>query len=117
MDERENQADEMLNLASNTLMQEELDRWDWDLQRQKMVEYMDECDEERIIINIQEGDIRRLKRVPTVKYWESPQQISKPASDKAIQNFLSIKDDFPHVTVGKVWIIFGVLLIFFLLLL
>lgn len=117
MEEWENQADEMLNLASNTLMQEELDSWDWDLQRQKMVDYMDECSEERIVLNIQEGDIRCLKRVPIVKYWESPQQISKPASDKAIQNFLSIKDDFPHITVGKVWIIFGVLFIFFLLLL
>lgn len=117
MDEWENQADEMRNLASNTLMQEELERWDWDLQRQKMIDYMDECSEERIIINIQEGDVRRLKRVPIVKYWEDPQQISKPASDKAIQNFLSIKDDFPPITVGKVWINFGVLFIFFLLLL
>ena len=117
MDEWEKQADEMLNPAPNTLVQEELDRWDWDLQRQKMIDYMDECSEERIIFNIQEGDIRCLKRVPIVKYWENPRQISKPASDKAIQDFLSIKDDFPPITVGKAWIILGVLLIFFLLLL
>lgn len=117
MDEWEKQEDEMLNFASSTMMQEEVDRWDWDLQRQKMIDYMDECSEERIVFNIQEGDIRCLKRVPIVKYWEDPRQISKPASDKAIQNFLSIKDDFPPITVKKLWIIFGIFLIFFLLLL
>lgn len=117
MNEWENQADEIPNPVSNTFMQEELDRWDWDLQRKKMIDYMDECSEEKIIYNIQEGDIRCLKRVPIVKYWENPQQISKPASDKAIQNFLSIKDDLPHITAGKLWIVFGVLLMLFLLLL
>ena len=117
MDEWERQANDMLNPAPNTWAQEELDRWDWDLQRQKMIDYMDECSEERIIFNIQEGDIRCLKRVPLVKYWEDPRQISKPASDKAIQNYLSIKDDFPPVTVGKLWILLGVLFLLFLLLL
>lgn len=117
MNEWENQAEEMLNPALGTLMQQELDDWDWELQRQKMIDYMDACSEEKIISNIQEGDIRCLKRVPIVKYWESPRQISKPASDKAIQDFLSVEDDMPYITVGKLWIIFGVLFLFFLLLL
>lgn len=116
MDEWEKKSIEMLT-SVQTKMQAELDKDDWNLKCQKMIEYMDESFGERIIPNIQEGDIRCLKRVPLTKYWENPQQISKPASEKAIQDFLSIKDDSPYAIEGKAWIILGILFVFFLLLL
>lgn len=117
MGDWEKEAEEMLDFAAGNDMQEELDKLNWDKQMQKMLDYEYECNGDRIILSIKEGNVRCLKRVPIEEYWNNPNQISKPASDKTIQEFLSIKDDTPNTLKSKLWIAFGILFILFLALL
>lgn len=55
---------------------------------------------------IREGDIRCLKRIPVEKYWENADQISRPASDEKIQEYLSVSDDISFTLKRKIFIAF-----------
>lgn len=78
-----------------------------------MEEFLNET--ESLTPIIREGDIRCLKRIPVEKYWENANQISKPASNKRIQEYLSIPDDAPLTLKKRLLIVFGVAFVLMLI--
>ena len=62
---------------------------------------------------IQEGDIRNVKRVDIKNDWNYPNQLSHPASDEKVQAYLKNKNDKPAAFPKLVIFIFVVLLVLY----
>lgn len=66
------------------------------LVEEQLSEYLRQNDRYRSIRPvIEEGYEYFVRQVPMEKYWEKPEQISKPAGDDTINKYLQVKDDTP----------------------
>ena len=62
---------------------------------------------------VQDGDIRKVRRVETKDDWDSPEQIAHPVSEEKVQAYLKNKSDKPMMLPKMVLAVLAGLLVLY----